>query len=934
MSKDGSKKTKAKRMGVKSVFVHGDKELTITSFGNGNAAEIAVRTDAAGSNLPQPALTGRFTTKSVAREGIDTIGSSETEKLETMLHNPTEDLGSDYLGLKGTLEREFFGKEFPTDNVRIQIIHNILDIQKLLGIYVNDIIYSVNNLQDITEGETLKDVVGLDISVDKRVKKFLENMEPFLGYFGDGFKRPPSREKNTKGETMEERESRFRYNAAVLRVLGAIRQCTAHFDKSHVLLSESEQLKEHLMNVEEYKFNVDWSVLDRNYRNKIDDINKDFMKNAARNLHLIHEALGAKSQEEKKRIAQEYYRFSILKEGKNLGVNMRKLREMMFDDYRPDIKDKKHDSYRQKIYMIADYFLFRCLQRNPGVLEDMVAELRETSDESAKDEVYKSYTKLVWGMLTRMRILTVLKKFERGFPKELARIDGKNENSAWIDDVKFKSENAIPVVQILSFLCNFWEGKEINELLSAYIHKFENIQEFIDTIEKLEGKKPIFVDKYALFNEPGRDKDGNPVVGRRAGEIAQDLRVLASIGKMKPDLEGAKRLLFKAAIEMLGIPDDSDYVTDEWLEQNVLLGNEDRKDKKKTDQVNPFRNFIAKNVIGSRRFMYLVRYSKPKTVKALMQNPTIVRYVLTRIPETQVDSYYENLGLHLENPKAKAGYDMKCNMLCAKITGLSFDSLLENRDGIVTGTKPENRARKNVEIERLKALVGLYLTVAYIAIKNLVKANARYYIAFACFERDFVMFKRKLELSKDDWKFGNFDNYFALTEYFLDEDDRTDRENPFVMQPNGEKFGKQFRAFLKTIRHHFDKHAREYLRRNLDEAKAIHSTGWLLTAARNKAEHLHVLTELPKYVAEFQGDKKPNGPQPRNLYFQLYHYVLQRLLCEDEDLRESLAGYAEKVIRQGGPSSDLENIIFISLGYNLARYKNLTVEGLFEKKQD
>jgi hypothetical protein len=46
---------------------------------------------------------------------------------------------------------------------------------------------------------------------------------------------------------------------------------------------------------------------------------------------------------------------------------------------------------------------------------------------------------------------------------------------------------------------------------------------------------------------------------------------------MKSDLNGAKRPLYKAAIEMLGVSANSQYVTDKWLEENVLTGDESKR---------------------------------------------------------------------------------------------------------------------------------------------------------------------------------------------------------------------------------------------------------------------------------------------------------------------------------------------------------------------
>ncbi|MDR2641719.1 MAG: type VI-D CRISPR-associated RNA-guided ribonuclease Cas13d, partial [Planctomycetaceae bacterium] len=275
----------------------------------------------------------------------------------------------------------------------------------------------------------------------------------------------------------------------------------------------------------------------------------------------------------------------------------------------------------------------------------------------------------------------------------------------------------------------------------------------------------------------------------------------------------------------------------------------------------------------------------------------------------------------------------KIDALADYLVHFSFDTLLKNKKGIVANTKCLP-AEKNIEIEHLKALTGLYLSVAYIAVKNIVKTNARYYIAFAAFDRDIHLFSKKL---KGDAKFlpkikdatgKDRDNYFALTQHFLDKDDETDINHVFKLK-DGEKFGKAFRSFLKTIKHHFDKKWREIFRNNISEAKTIHETGFLLTSARNNVEHLNVLTELPKYVGDFRKDAK----QPMTSYFELFHYLLQRMMTEPdyENGILKLQHFAETLQKYHTPSNDLIKLMFVSFAYNLPRYKNLTIEALFDK---
>ncbi|MDO4571400.1 MAG: type VI-D CRISPR-associated RNA-guided ribonuclease Cas13d [Planctomycetia bacterium] len=911
MSKN--KKTKAKRMGIKSIFLYKEGRLAIMAFGKGNRAEIAVDADARGEDILLP-----FQTKHRFRvQNIDENIDVKCGDLESLLTNPaTADL-EDYLQLKGRLELHFFGRKFPHDNVRIQLIYNILDILKILGLYVNDAIFSVNNLQS---EENPQDVVGLamgeikpiDCEKEAKVRKILKDMKPLLGFFGDAFLLPAPKPK--KGINFEpelsaiEKENLINlHNENVLLILGTLRQRTMHFREGDFFFREDMDKN---FTGSDGKKHGNWDAIEKNYGKMINKINVGFIKNSSTNLRILFDIYPQTSEIE---ITEEYYRFSILKQGRNLGVNMKKLREKIVEKFCPEIKNKKHDSYRSKLYTILDYILFREI-RNTDDLVAMVDRLRETSDEEMKEELYNKHANIFWKKI-KIQFLTFFEKFKNGFPE--FRTDAIDPS--YIENVKL-NEDGVPFVQLMAFLCNFLDGKEINELLTAFINKFENIHSFIETIEKL-GEKVEFTN-CTLFNQNGLSL-----------RIANELRVLASIAKMKPDLKDVKRPAYKAAIEMLGVSENSKFLANKWLEKNLLL-NESASDEERKS-TNPFRNFIVNNVIHSRRFAYLVRYAKPKSVRAVMKNRSIVYYVLSRLPEKQIERYYENIAESLDDATEIPSLQAMINRLGNQLVGFSFDKLNENRHGIVRNSNLSS-GNKNVEIERLKALTGLYLTVAYVAIKNLVKINARYYIAFGIFERDYTLFSRgekgNEKKNPDVEKFCiPFEingkkcscELFSLTEYFLEKEGENDYH-----QQQDQPFDKEAcRKHLDSIRRHFTKKWRVIFRQEIDDAKAIHPTGLLVSAVRNHAAHLNVLHALQKYVADFHKIRPDMSS-----YFELYHFLIQKLFLEEDSL--NIPDVHKKRINAGVPSRDLIHVAYVSLGYNLPRYKNLTTEALFDKDSE
>lgn len=1034
------KKSNAKRIGVKSVFSYGDRSLAITAFGKGNSAKIVLHAPNGGRDAEVPQDTEDFTIRHIDDE-IEFRGALSRDELESMLHNPTEEVAQDKLKLKGTLEKEFFGKEYPNSNIYIQLIHNILDVQKILGLYINDMLYSVNNLQitefkideiqfdkdgEIIEPENLydrieqsDDILGKSLKEaspdekeekrkerEKELKSILSRLRPYLGFFGDVFVIP---KKDLKDSLTPDDE----FNLNVLRILSALRHYTAHGKKELVKkefpIFDKDKSGDQLLSGTKGK----WDIVEDNFKNRIDRINNSFLENSTKNVYAIYKTLGHRSNgsqknlsdTQKKELVEDYYNFSIVKQCKNLGVNIVTLRENIIDNHYSEIKKTICDPHRPKIYTIADFLIYRHLKNNPDIIANTVKRLQSSIDEDYKKRVYESLAESLWvdmeeqlafffdescvetpfyirdcpevknvplecidsvvikkgnkkdnykTNISANRIVCInLKKglksdFVDGFkldksippelfnnvrlkevPREL--FDESVEKvevpldlvedvtvkvlipSVWIEDVKIGKDNGIPFVMLLSFLCNFLEGKEINELLTAYIHKFENIQSFIDTLIEL-GEPLKFTQPYSAFDT---------MDNQYAGEVARQLRVLASIGKMKPDLSGIKEPLYFDAIRILGAEDAQ--ATHEFYQEYFEPDRKDEKYDEKKTETNPFRNFVINNVIKSRRFLFLVRYSKPKTVRALMNNAKIVRYTLSRLPVEQIVLYYKRAKYGSndipDEQLKKIPLKEMLDELTGILTGMKFQKVLDKKDSIVNKKDAEN-------VERLKAQIGLYLTVAYVAIKQLVKINARYYIAYQILERDTELMNSKVKalgdptaVSKHYSKYGNSNNKIlpGLIKYFLAEEEKRD------YKPVNGIFDKEAcRAHLRKIDkdRYITKKWRDIFNRNINQSNDICKTGFLPVAVRNLTEHLKVLMLIQDYVGSF----RKNGHMQS--YFELYHFLMQSMLFQINGL--DLKPYQERNDR-GMPSSYLINTAYFPLGYNLARYKNLTVEALFDE---
>ena len=129
-------KSKAKAAGVKSVFGI-DERIVMTSFGKGNAAVMEKRI--IGDNV-ESIKTPESYSAVPKKNKIDVTGTmeirtkgSEKHKISALPDCPKKSvdgvLGSDLIGCKDSLEKRYFGKTF-NDNLHIQVIYNILDIEK------------------------------------------------------------------------------------------------------------------------------------------------------------------------------------------------------------------------------------------------------------------------------------------------------------------------------------------------------------------------------------------------------------------------------------------------------------------------------------------------------------------------------------------------------------------------------------------------------------------------------------------------------------------------------------------------------------------------------------------------------------------------------------------------------------------------------------
>lgn len=867
------KKSSVKAAGMKSILVSENK-MYITSFGKGNSAVLEYEVDNNDYNKTQLSSKDNSNIELGNVNEVNITFSSRRgfeSGVEINTSNPTHRSGEsspvrgDMLGLKSELEKRFFGKTFD-DNIHIQLIYNILDIEKILAVYVTNIVYALNNMLGEDDDESHDDFMGylsakntydvftdpdesdLSKNIKGNIKKSLSKFNDLLktkrlGYFG--LEEPKTKDTNA----LEAYKKRVYH---MLAIVGQIRQSVFH-DKSSKL---DEDLYSFIDIIDsEYRETLDYLVDER-----FDSINKGFIQGNKVNISLLIDMMKGYEADD---IIRLYYDFIVLKSQKNLGFSIKKLREKMLEEYGFRFKDKQYDSVRSKMYKLMDFLLFCNYYRNDVAAgEALVRKLRFSMTDDEKEGIYADEAEKLWGKF-RNDFENIADHMNGDVIKELGKADMDFDEKI-LDSEKKNASDLLYFPKMIYMLTYFLDGKEINDLLTTLISKFDNIKEFL----KIMKSSAVDVEceltaGYKLFNDSQR--------------ITNELFIVKNIASMRKPAASAKLTMFRDALTILGI---DDKITDDRISEILKL-------KEKGKGIHGLRNFITNNVIESSRFVYLIKYANAQKIRKVAENEKVVMFVLGGIPDTQIERYYKSC---VEFPDMNSSLEAKCSELARMIKNISFDDF--------KNVKQQAKGRENVAKERAKAVIGLYLTVMYLLVKNLVNVNARYVIAIHCLERDFGLYKEIIpELASKNLK----NDYRILSQTLCELcDDRNESSNLFL------KKNKRLRKCVEVDINNADSSmTRKY---------------------RNCIAHLTVVRELKEYIGDIR---------TVDSYFSIYHYVMQRCITKrgDDTKQEEKIKYEDDLLKNHGYTKDFVKALNSPFGYNIPRFKNLSIEQLFDRNE-
>lgn len=869
------KKSSVKAAGMKSILVSENK-MYITSFGKGNSAVLEYEVDNNDYNKTQLSSEGNSNIELGDVNEVNITFSSKRgfeSGVEINTSNPTHRSGEsspvrgDMLGLKSELEKRFFGKTFD-DNIHIQLIYNILDIEKILAVYVTNIVYALNNM--LGEGdESNYDFMGYlstfntykvftnpngsTLSDDKKenIRKSLSKFNALLktkrlGYFG--LEEPKTKDTNA----LEAYKKRVYY---MLAIVGQIRQCVFHDLSEHSEYDLYSFIDNSKKVYRECRETLDYLVDER-----FDSINKGFIQGNKVNISLLIDMMKGYEADD---IIRLYYDFIVLKSQKNLGFSIKKLREKMLDEYGFRFKDKQYDSVCSKMYKLMDFLLFcNYYRKDVGAGEALVRKLRFSMTDDEKEGIYADEAAKLWGKF-RNDFENIADHMNGDVIKELGKADVDFDEKI-LDSEKKNASDLLYFSKMIYMLTYFLDGKEINDLLTTLISKFDNIKEFL----KIMKSSAVDVEceltaGYKLFNDSQR--------------ITNELFIVKNIASMRKPAASAKLTMFRDALTILGI---DDKITDDRISEILKL-------KEKGKGIHGLRNFITNNVIESSRFVYLIKYANAQKIREVAKNEKVVMFVLGGIPDTQIERYYKSC---VEVPDMNSSLEAKRSELARMIKNIRFDDF--------KNVKQQAKGRENVAKERAKAVIGLYLTVMYLLVKNLVNVNARYVIAIHCLERDFGLYKEIIpELASKNLK----NDYRILSQTLCELcDDRDESPNLFL------KKNKRLRKCVEVDINNADSSmTRKY---------------------RNCIAHLTVVRELKEYIGDIR---------TVDSYFSIYHYVMQRCITkrENDTKQEDKIKYEDDLLKNHGYTKDFVKALNSPFGYNIPRFKNLSIEQLFDRNE-
>ncbi|MGN0114177.1 MAG: type VI-D CRISPR-associated RNA-guided ribonuclease Cas13d, partial [Acutalibacteraceae bacterium] len=653
--KKSEKKSIAKANGLKSTFfIDGGKSL-MTSFGNGNSAVLEKMID----NFDVEELHGEHRTFDAAVKSLaEAHVKGRCGESDVALPKSSD---TNLLRAKSTIEQIYFGKTF-TDNIHIQIAYNIMDIKKIFAIYANTVVVTVNNLRNrncsLNEPND-NDFLGMFFTFNDAKTALLASLIVKQGLIDEQLSsfnsikvnshvwtskkdkqlKPLKYDFNYHGNPNNEIHELERHLLSKYKTLGNLKKAAkSHDDVKRILKSSvyfgdafldsngnvddntsytvlcllgilRQQSFHELSNTSKWLFNIESQrddrfekALNKIFNNKLDKLNKDFLKNSKVNLSILFDIYRGENKSE---LVKEYYDFSVRKAFKNMGFSIKTLRETILTfNSAKTIADQRYDTVRSKFYSLFDFIIYRYYITNQkradkkSRAEAFVDKLRMCVEIEDKPKLYENEAKTLWANINNIVLEQIMPKMNARYIRDAAksRFDDSQYKNA-LDGIMQTADKISLFAKMMYCVSLFLDGKEINCLLTSLINKFDNINSLCEVLVNAgyESDNSIFINDYKLFADSKR--------------ITDELRFVNSFARMSKTAKAVKDSDVSVNLQMYydsaAVFGESDK---EKVREKYCLKDKNEEDKKVTKYDKALRNFMINNVINSNRFNYVTRF--------------------------------------------------------------------------------------------------------------------------------------------------------------------------------------------------------------------------------------------------------------------------------------------------------------------------------------
>ena len=885
-------KSKSKMLGLKSVFVR-ENELVLTSFAKNDDTikEKLIKNNDINEvdSLVNPET---YSVKDVS----STVITIEKKGIKGEIKNPSKSaiykdnmvIKRDYLDRKDIIENRFFGRVFD-DNIHVQLGYRILDFNKTLGIYIAEAQYAMEGLTRNYEKDKLYDFVGTTkygeaVNNKDSFKNWYQKAKPFLKYFAGAYStdswnlakqdKNSNNDKETRKDNLEEKKKNETY--LILRILSMCRQFSMHGYTDLYNLKKTDDNKD-IHDLIDY--------IDNKFKDSYNKLLDGTIKNSSTNIAIIMSMLGLdlNNYDYKAQILNEYFDYTVKKSNKNLGFNFIALKEALLNELDITVDDDK----KQSTFQAINFVIYKKLMDNGYIIEKYVGKLLATAYDMDKKAIYSEFAKEIKPLFSNIDIKTWI-----DYEKDDKRFKDFVLSKEMIDNRDVEDDTFVSLVYFLTY---FLDSKEINMFVTDLINKFNSINGFINVLDG----KPDFKDEYAFF--------------LKSKEYAEKLNVVLTLARMQ------KNFKKKNTKDKQNTPDTS-MIYDAYClfgyDKPISDFDKDTdNDSKSNGKKGKFKNKIISTIVNANKFRYIIKYANPKDCRKIMQNEKVIAFVLKEIPQTQIDKYL--------NGRYQGNNNDRIGLLAKEIKDLSINQMKDNY---------------NSGAPDAMDLPKLYMTVIYQIVKQIVRINAVYNVAFGCFERDRELFgiidyKDNSDLTLVElFAYGNREFDFPKKHITLDKVVKKYKKRDGTIA-EGAKLGvKRFdwiRHDAETFKDLFYTVKPEnprYIKKNeLEQCNTIYRDAY-----RNKIVHLNAISDLGKYLNDFSVNREMKS------YFELYQYIMQRVFIqryEDmigvNNLPSEFIRLKDEVLKYHTYSRDLLHILNMPLAYNVARYKNLTIEDIF-----